>query len=159
VNMVKEIERKFLVKGDAWRAIAKGTIYRQGYLNSAKERTVRIRLADAKAFGRLPDFVYARHSLADFRLRPCTNGFASSYERYWRLLVAVVVVPSQSAQLVHPPCKYCWLGFVGMPEGSRLALQYARHLPTELQFRGDKRRRSRRGSGSTSITNRYLSPW
>jgi adenylate cyclase len=50
VNMVKEIERKFLVKGDAWRAIAKGTIYRQGYLNSAKERTVRIRLADAKAF-------------------------------------------------------------------------------------------------------------
>jgi adenylate cyclase len=48
--MVKEIERKFLVKGDAWRAIAKGTIYRQGYLNSAKERTVRIRLADAKAF-------------------------------------------------------------------------------------------------------------
>ena len=50
MNMVKEIERKFLVKGDAWRAIAKGTIYRQGYLNSAKERTVRIRLADAKAF-------------------------------------------------------------------------------------------------------------
>jgi adenylate cyclase len=50
VNMVKEIERKFLVKGDAWRAIAKGTIYRQGYLNSAKERTVRIRVADAKAF-------------------------------------------------------------------------------------------------------------
>jgi adenylate cyclase len=48
--MVKEIERKFLVKGDAWRAIAKGTIYRQGYLNSAKEPTVRIRLADAKAF-------------------------------------------------------------------------------------------------------------
>ena len=50
MNMVKEIERKFLVKGDAWRAIAKGTTYRQGYLNSAKERTVRIRVADAKAF-------------------------------------------------------------------------------------------------------------
>ena len=48
--MVKEIERKFLVKGDAWRAIAKGTTYRQGYLNSAKERTVRIQVADAKAF-------------------------------------------------------------------------------------------------------------
>ena len=48
--MAKEIERKFLVKGDAWRALAKGTIYRQGYLNSAKERTVRIRTADAKAF-------------------------------------------------------------------------------------------------------------
>jgi adenylate cyclase len=50
VNMNKEIERKFLVKGDAWRALAKGATYRQGYLNSAKERTVRIRVADAKAF-------------------------------------------------------------------------------------------------------------
>jgi adenylate cyclase len=50
VNMAKEIERKFLVKGDAWRALAKGTTYRQGYLNSAKERTVRIRIADAQAF-------------------------------------------------------------------------------------------------------------
>jgi adenylate cyclase len=48
--MVQEKERKFLVKGDAWRALAKGTTYRQGYLNSAKERTVRIRVADAKAF-------------------------------------------------------------------------------------------------------------
>ena len=50
VNMAKEIERKFLVKGDAWRALAKGTTYRQGYLNSAKERTVRIRTAGAQAF-------------------------------------------------------------------------------------------------------------
>jgi ribosomal protein S14 len=31
--MAKEIERKFLVKGDAWRSFAKGTTYRQGYLN------------------------------------------------------------------------------------------------------------------------------
>jgi adenylate cyclase len=50
VNVNKEIERKFLVKGDAWRALARGTTYRQGYLNSAKERTVRIRTADAQAF-------------------------------------------------------------------------------------------------------------
>ena len=48
--MAKEIERKFLVKGDAWRALAKGTTYRQGYLNSAKERTVRVRTAEDKAF-------------------------------------------------------------------------------------------------------------
>jgi CYTH domain-containing protein len=47
--MAKEIERKFLVRGDAWRSLAKGTTYRQGYLNSAKERTVRVRVADAKA--------------------------------------------------------------------------------------------------------------
>jgi adenylate cyclase len=48
--MGKEIERKFLVKGDAWRALAKGTTYRQGYLHSAKERSVRVRAADAQAF-------------------------------------------------------------------------------------------------------------
>ena len=48
--MGKEIERKFLVKGDAWRALAQGTMYRQGYLNSAKERTVRVRTVGDKAF-------------------------------------------------------------------------------------------------------------
>lgn len=48
--MAKEIERKFLVIGDDWRKLATGTHYRQGYLNSAKERTVRIRTIDDKAF-------------------------------------------------------------------------------------------------------------
>ena len=48
--MSKEIERKFLVTGDDWRSLAKGTHYRQGYLNSIKERTVRIRTIDDKAF-------------------------------------------------------------------------------------------------------------
>ena len=48
--MGEEIERKCLVKGDSWRALAKGTTYRQGYLNSVKERTVRIRTVGDKAF-------------------------------------------------------------------------------------------------------------
>ena len=48
--MGQEIERKFLLKSDAWRALAVGTTYRQGYLNSAKERTVRIRTIGDKAF-------------------------------------------------------------------------------------------------------------
>ena len=48
--MGKEIERKFLLKGDAWRDLAQGTMYRQGYLNSAKERTVRVRTVGDKAF-------------------------------------------------------------------------------------------------------------
>ena len=48
--MAREIERKFLVKGDAWRALAKGITYRQGYLNSAMERTVRIRTTGTQAF-------------------------------------------------------------------------------------------------------------
>jgi adenylate cyclase len=48
--MGTEIERKFLVRGDAWRSLAKGTRYRQGYLNSAQERTVRLRTAEDRAF-------------------------------------------------------------------------------------------------------------
>ncbi|MFW5490162.1 MAG: CYTH domain-containing protein [Desulfovibrio sp.] len=48
--MAKEIERKFLLVGDDWRELAKGTHYRQGYLNSAKERTVRVRTINDKGF-------------------------------------------------------------------------------------------------------------
>ena len=47
--MALEIERKFLVKDDTWRS-EKGTLYRQGYLNSAKERTVRVRIIDDKGY-------------------------------------------------------------------------------------------------------------
>ena len=48
--MGKEIERKFLVVGDAWRGLVPGTRYRQGYLSTVKERTVRVRVAGEKAF-------------------------------------------------------------------------------------------------------------
>jgi CYTH domain-containing protein len=47
--MGKEIERKFLVKGDTWRS-AKGTMFCQGYLNSEKERNVRVRTMEDKAY-------------------------------------------------------------------------------------------------------------
>jgi len=45
-----EIERKFLVTGDDWRILARGTAYRQGYLNHDKKRTVRIRTMDDRGF-------------------------------------------------------------------------------------------------------------
>lgn len=48
--MGREIERKFLVKGETWRGLAPGVLYRQGYLCGAKERTVRVRVAGEKAF-------------------------------------------------------------------------------------------------------------
>lgn len=48
--MAKEIERKFLVKGEAWKSAAKGTVYRQGYLSSVKERVVRVRTIEDKGF-------------------------------------------------------------------------------------------------------------
>jgi adenylate cyclase len=48
--MAREIERKFLVTADSYRELAQGTHYRQGYLNSQKERVVRIRTIDDQGF-------------------------------------------------------------------------------------------------------------
>lgn len=45
-----EIERKFLVSGNAWRALATGVPYRQGYLATDRERTVRIRTVGDRGF-------------------------------------------------------------------------------------------------------------
>jgi adenylate cyclase len=44
-----EIERKFLVQGDGWKT-STGVLYRQGYLNRDKNRTVRVRIAGDAAF-------------------------------------------------------------------------------------------------------------
>ena len=44
-----EIERKFLVKGDAWRSAARPVLLRQGYLSSHPERVVRVRIEDGQA--------------------------------------------------------------------------------------------------------------
>lgn len=48
--MGREIERKFLVTSDAWRAGAAGVRLRQGYLSLDPARTVRVRLAGDKAW-------------------------------------------------------------------------------------------------------------
>lgn len=48
--MGQEIERKYLVRGDAWRHLAEGTVYRQGYLSTVKERTVRVRTMGDRGF-------------------------------------------------------------------------------------------------------------
>jgi CYTH domain-containing protein len=48
--MGKEIEKKFLIKDNSWREGIKGTGYRQGYLSTVKERTVRVRTIDDKGF-------------------------------------------------------------------------------------------------------------
>ena len=46
-----EIERKYLIKNDAWKTTAdSGTKIKQGYLNSNKERTVRVRIYGDKGF-------------------------------------------------------------------------------------------------------------
>jgi len=42
--MAREIERKFLVKGNSWRTGIEGKTLKQGYLSTNTERVVRIRV-------------------------------------------------------------------------------------------------------------------
>lgn len=44
-----EIERKFLLAGDAWRALGTPVLLRQGYLSSKRERVVRVRIEGEQA--------------------------------------------------------------------------------------------------------------
>ena len=48
--MGKEIERKFLVKGNRWRSLGKSLLYRQGYINTAGKETVRVRIVGSNAY-------------------------------------------------------------------------------------------------------------
>jgi len=47
--MGAEIERKYLVNVDAWTPHGAGTHFKQGYLNSQKERVVRVRIEGDRA--------------------------------------------------------------------------------------------------------------
>ncbi|WP_306599677.1 CYTH domain-containing protein [Geothrix sp. 21YS21S-2] len=47
--MAKEIERKYQVKLDAWVPQGEGIHFKQGYLNSQKERVVRVRIEGTRA--------------------------------------------------------------------------------------------------------------
>lgn len=44
-----EIERKFLLQGEAWRGLGQAVLLRQGYLSSARERVVRVRIEGEQA--------------------------------------------------------------------------------------------------------------
>ncbi|MBI4854036.1 MAG: CYTH domain-containing protein [Acidobacteria bacterium] len=48
--MAHEIERKFLIKNEEWRKLTKGILYRQGYLSTIPERTVRVRVVGENAY-------------------------------------------------------------------------------------------------------------
>ncbi|NWF60184.1 MAG: CYTH domain-containing protein [Fischerella sp.] len=47
--MAKEIERKFLLKGDDWRKLAEGSVYRQGYIPT-QGATVRVRIVGNQGY-------------------------------------------------------------------------------------------------------------
>ncbi len=61
--MAREIERKFLVTGDAWRDAAEKHVIRQGYLGDDATASVRVRVKDDAAFltikGRKPGITRA----------------------------------------------------------------------------------------------------
>lgn len=48
--MALEIERKFLVRGDGWRGLAEPMTIKQGYVPVEGHRTVRVRIAGARAW-------------------------------------------------------------------------------------------------------------
>ena len=48
--MAKEIERKYLLANADWRSASVGVPYRQGYLSTVKERTVRVRTVGERGF-------------------------------------------------------------------------------------------------------------
>lgn len=48
--MSQEIERKFLVKSDAYRQLGKPTFYAQGYIQKDKGSVVRVRIAHDKGY-------------------------------------------------------------------------------------------------------------
>ena len=48
--MALEIERKFLLKGDSWRAdVLRSVDYRQGYMSGTEKCSIRIRIGNGKA--------------------------------------------------------------------------------------------------------------
>ena len=127
-----EIERKFLVVGDAWRA-APATAYAQGYLNRDKRRTVRVRIVEdaawltvkgASAGATRAEFEYpipvadARELLAlcdgplvrKLRRRIAHAGAAWEVDEFQGdnagLVVAEIELPSEDAPFERP----AWLG-------------------------------------------------
>ena len=48
--MGKEIERKYLVKNNDWKRLAKGILYRQGYIRTLNQSTVRVRIIGEQGY-------------------------------------------------------------------------------------------------------------
>ncbi|MEA5626060.1 CYTH domain-containing protein [Nostoc sp. UHCC 0251] len=60
--MAKEIERKYLVRGDSWRGLAEGSVYRQGYIATQDKAAVRIRIVGENSYLTIkgPNIKYSR---------------------------------------------------------------------------------------------------
>ena len=82
--MATEIERKFLVTGSQWRSAAAGERIRQGYLWADQARSLRVRIAGARAF---------------LTLKSARTGFTRQEYEYeiplWNYWAAVQPLPDQ----------------------------------------------------------------
>lgn len=132
--MGREIERKFLLRDDSWRQNSQSkSLFRQAYLNSDPERTVRVRIQDELAFLTIKgktdgitrsEFEYAI-PLADARqlLALCETEALEKYRHTldyqghrWEidefvgvnagLVVAEIELVDEQESFIHPP----WLG-------------------------------------------------
>ena len=112
--MSKEIERKFLVEGDSWKKETAGVLYRQGYLNSAKERTVRVRTVADRGFltvkGLIVDCTRLEFEYEIPYVIPAGNGLKWEIDEFLGvnqgLVVAEIELPSEETGFTKP----AWLG-------------------------------------------------
>ncbi len=62
--MPLEIEHKFLLKNDAWRdAIDHSVYYKQGYLSSTEQNSIRVRISDSNAWLNIKSATIGNHRL------------------------------------------------------------------------------------------------
>ena len=132
--MTIEIERRFLLKNDSWRALAgEPETMRQGYLSVEKERTIRVRIIGNRAWLTLKGYIsdVARsefeyeipllhaetmmQTMCPFKLEKRRykidyQGFVFEIDEYFGdnapLIVAELELPSEDAAFAEPE----WLG-------------------------------------------------
>jgi adenylate cyclase len=129
-----EIERKFLVASDDWRALGEPVLLRQGYLSATPERTVRVRIEGEQgvltiksksegASRREWEYPIPLEDAAELLERLCERPLVEKYRRRidyagftWEvdeflgdnagLVVAEIELPSEDAQFDRPS----WIG-------------------------------------------------
>lgn len=132
--MPLEIERKFLVANDDYRQLANPVIYRQGYISSGTEATVRVRTAGNRGFLTLKGkttgaarsefeyeipFAEAQELLDTLCRKPLIEkqrykilfeGFLWEVDEFFGenqgLVIAEIELPSETAIFARPP----WIG-------------------------------------------------
>ena len=132
-NMSIEIERRFLVQGDAWRALAQPQTLQQGYMKVDKECSIRVRIVGEQAWLTIKGFIsdvsrhefeypvplaHAQTMLAEmcpFKLEKHRyaieyGGFVFDVDEYFGdnapLIVAEIELPDENTPFAKPE----WLG-------------------------------------------------